>query len=89
MSGKLVWLDPGEIKNPFEGYFDVTENIKMAKSQGFERCKQAVLAHAHEVDIDKLVEQWFDSIDWERDMVKHKTTFTKPFSKYLAEMFNE
>ena len=29
------WLD--KIENPFEGYIDVIENIRMAKSQGFER----------------------------------------------------
>ena len=30
------------IENPFEGYFDVAENIRMAKSQGFERFRHAL-----------------------------------------------
>ncbi len=28
-----------KMENPFEGYIDVVENIRMAKSQGFERFK--------------------------------------------------
>ena len=35
-----VKVDIDEIENPFEGYFDVTENIRMAKSQGFERFRK-------------------------------------------------
>lgn len=30
------------IENPFEGYIDVIENIRMAKSQGFERFREAL-----------------------------------------------
>ena len=32
----------GELENPFEGYFDAFENIRMAKSQGFERFREAL-----------------------------------------------
>ena len=31
-----------ELENPFEGYIDVIENIRMAKSLGFERFRQAL-----------------------------------------------
>jgi len=32
----------GDIKNPFVGYIDAFENIRMAKEQGFERFRQAL-----------------------------------------------
>lgn len=32
-----------KIENPFEGYIDVVENIRFAKSYGFEKLKQDIL----------------------------------------------
>jgi len=36
-------------KNPFVGYIDVIENIRMAKEQGFERFRQVMLEKIKEV----------------------------------------
>ena len=36
------------LPNPFEGYVDVVENIRMAKSQGFERFREALKSQLEE-----------------------------------------
>jgi hypothetical protein len=58
------------IKNPLEGYFDVTENIRMAKSQGFERCKQAILSQAIKIDTNELADYMAASLLTLRGAVK-------------------
>lgn len=75
----ILDIDPEEIKNPFEGYIDVTENIRMAKSQGFERFRKLLLAHAHKVDIDEALEDYYQD----------ETNRGKPFSQFLQSKLTQ
>lgn len=38
----VIATDQSELENPFEGYIDVAENIRMAKSQGWLRAMDKV-----------------------------------------------
>ena len=38
------------MNNPFVGYIDVIENIRMAKEQGFERFREKLVKLVEEID---------------------------------------
>lgn len=81
MTGKLVWIDTGEIKNPTRtaNYRYGFSQLYDAQAKSFDNGVKAALVH--EVDIDKLLQEFLDC----RDMPHlDKKPPRKTFSQFLT-----